>query len=68
MYAVIGVTGSGKRVGTVSADLADTGCAPLITNGVAFRYDWAPPPDLARRMLALTPTGVPASPNASPTK
>jgi hypothetical protein len=64
-FAVIGVDASGKRdASTVSAEL---GCGGKVTNGTAVRYEWTPPPDLARRLQALTPTAVAATPNATPT-
>jgi hypothetical protein len=64
-FAVIGVDASGKRdASTVSAEL---GCGGKVTNGTAVRYEWTPPPDLARRLQALTPRAVPATPNATPT-
>jgi hypothetical protein len=66
-FAVIGVGGSGNRLNTVTVQLVGAACAPVISNGMAVRYDWVPPPDLARRLSALTPTGVPQSPDASPT-
>jgi hypothetical protein len=64
-FAVIAFGDSGSRIRpTVSAEL---GCHGVTTNGTAVRYNWSPPPGLARRLIALTPAGVPASPNASPT-
>jgi hypothetical protein len=65
-YAFVAVGARGQRIATVAADLGAQ-CAAIVTNGVAVRYDWHPPPNLARRLVALTPMGVPASPNASPT-
>ena len=64
-FAVIGVDASGKRdASTVSAEL---GCGGKVTNGTAVRYEWRPPPDLARRLHALTQMAVPAKPNPTPT-
>jgi hypothetical protein len=66
-YTVIGVGGSGAAQDPVTVDLVGAACAPVVTNGSAVRYDWVPPPDLARRLSELTPTGAPDAPNASPT-
>ena len=38
------------------ATLRDPACDVRVTNGTAIRYDWAPPSDLAKILLALQPT------------
>jgi hypothetical protein len=67
-YTVTGVGDSGKRLNTVAVDLIGTACAPVLTNGRAVRYNWVPPPDLARRLGVLSPIAIPASPKASPSR
>jgi hypothetical protein len=50
-FAVIAVAPSGNSAGpTVSAQ---TGCNGVVTNGTAVRFNWSPPPELARRLEAL---------------
>lgn len=65
-FAIIGVGSSGQRLSLVTAGISNYGCAEMITNGTAVRYDWSPPPDLARRMLALAPSGPAGSLRPSP--
>jgi hypothetical protein len=66
-YAVIAVAPSGSPAGpTVSAQL---GCNGLVTNGTAVRFNWSPPPELARRLEALNDQAVAGrmTPSPSPT-
>ena len=70
-YAVIPVDSSGNTGQPVAAQLSAAGCAALVTNGTAIRYDWQPPPAVASKLDELTPTEppdspVPASPTSSP--
>ncbi len=67
-FAIIGVTETEARAGTVTAAIAESGCDPgAVTNGTAVRYGWSPPQDLRARLLALTPGGQPKSTAARPT-
>jgi hypothetical protein len=63
-YAVIAVSPSGQPAGpTVSAQ---TGCNGVVTNGTAVRFNWSPPPQLARRLEALNQR-APGAMSPSPT-
>lgn len=68
-YAFIGITADRRRAGTVTTEISTPGCGAQVTNGTAVRYGWTPPPDIAKRLLALAPdNAVPKSTAAaSPT-
>lgn len=53
-FAVIGVASSGHRAGPIVS--AELGCDGITTNGTVVRYNWSPPPELGRRLLALKPS------------
>jgi hypothetical protein len=64
--AVIPVDAAGNQLPPVTAQVSATACGAMVTNGTAVRYDWQPPPAVAKKLAELTPSEPPDSPVASP--
>ncbi len=63
---LIGVTADHTRLAEVVTTLDEQPCAVRVTNGVAVRYGWSPPADLAPTLNHLMPGTSPHAMHGSP--
>jgi hypothetical protein len=56
VFALVGIAADGSPAGTLVAVLGPNSCSRLATRENDGQVQWTPPPDLRKRLLALSPT------------